>query len=65
MITVLGQPLAIVLFLCFLFLQIISLLDAFSPQSSLDEFQDVYLVMELMDASLSHVGYFVACALIP
>uniref|UniRef100_A0A158R8V0 Stress-activated protein kinase JNK n=1 Tax=Taenia asiatica TaxID=60517 RepID=A0A158R8V0_TAEAS len=34
---------------------IISLLDAFSPQSTLDEFQDVYLVMELMDASLSHV----------
>uniref|UniRef100_A0A1I8F6W2 Protein kinase domain-containing protein n=1 Tax=Macrostomum lignano TaxID=282301 RepID=A0A1I8F6W2_9PLAT len=31
---------------------IIGLLNAFSPQSTLEEFSDVYLVMELMDANL-------------
>ncbi|PIO26966.1 hypothetical protein AB205_0019360 [Aquarana catesbeiana] len=31
---------------------IISLLNVFTPQKSLEEFQDVYLVMELMDANL-------------
>lgn len=34
---------------------IIGLLDVFTPQKSLDEFQDVYLVMELMDANLCQV----------
>lgn len=34
---------------------IIGLLDAFTPQKSLEEFQDVYLVMELMDANLCQV----------
>ena len=36
-------------------LQIIGLLNAFTPQRSLEEFQDVYLVMELMDANLCQV----------
>ncbi|KAI8116338.1 Stress-activated protein kinase JNK [Lucilia cuprina] len=31
---------------------IIGLLNAFTPQRNLDDFQDVYLVMELMDANL-------------
>jgi len=35
--------------------QIIGLLNAFTPQRSLEEFQDVYLVMELMDANLGQV----------
>lgn len=35
--------------------QIIGLLNAFTPQKSLEEFQDVYLVMELMDANLCQV----------
>lgn len=35
--------------------QIIGLLNAFTPQRSLEEFQDVYLVMELMDANLCQV----------
>jgi serine/threonine protein kinase len=30
-------------------------LNAFTPQRSLEEFQDVYLVMELMDANLCQV----------
>lgn len=34
---------------------IIGLLNAFTPQKSLETFQDVYLVMELMDANLSQV----------
>ncbi|CAH1795632.1 unnamed protein product [Owenia fusiformis] len=34
---------------------IIGLLNAFTPQKSFDEFQDVYLVMELMDANLCQV----------
>lgn len=34
---------------------IIKLLDVFTPQASLEEFQDVYLVMELMDANLCQV----------
>ncbi|NP_001191547.1 c-Jun N-terminal kinase JNK [Aplysia californica] len=34
---------------------IIGLLNAFTPQKSLDTFQDVYLVMELMDANLCQV----------
>uniref|UniRef100_A0A8C0XLA3 Stress-activated protein kinase JNK n=1 Tax=Castor canadensis TaxID=51338 RepID=A0A8C0XLA3_CASCN len=35
--------------------QIISLLNVFTPQKTLEEFQDVYLVMELMDANLCQV----------
>lgn len=35
--------------------QIIGLLNAFSPQNTLEDFQDVYLVMELMDANLHQV----------
>nr|CAD7409994.1 unnamed protein product [Timema poppensis] len=35
--------------------QIIGLLNAFTPQKTLEEFQDVYLVMELMDANLCQV----------
>lgn len=34
---------------------IIGLLNAFTPQKSFEEFQDVYLVMELMDANLCQV----------
>lgn len=34
---------------------IIGLLNVFTPQSTLEEFQDVYLVMELMDANLCQV----------
>lgn len=34
---------------------IIKLLNVFTPQGSLDEFQDLYLVMELMDANLCQV----------
>ncbi|CAH8596837.1 unnamed protein product [Dicrocoelium dendriticum] len=34
---------------------IISLLNAFSPQQTLESFQDVYIVMELMDANLGQV----------
>uniref|UniRef100_A0A672LN74 Stress-activated protein kinase JNK n=1 Tax=Sinocyclocheilus grahami TaxID=75366 RepID=A0A672LN74_SINGR len=34
---------------------IIRLLNVFTPQKSLEEFQDLYLVMELMDASLCQV----------
>lgn len=34
---------------------IIGLLDAFTPQQTLEDFQDVYLVMELMDANLCQV----------
>ncbi|XP_048021371.1 mitogen-activated protein kinase 9 isoform X2 [Megalobrama amblycephala] len=35
--------------------EIIRLLNVFTPQKSLEEFQDLYLVMELMDASLCQV----------
>lgn len=34
---------------------IIGLLNAFTPQQTMEEFQDVYLVMELMDANLCQV----------
>lgn len=34
---------------------IIGLLDVFTPQKTFEEFQDVYLVMELMDANLCQV----------
>jgi len=34
---------------------IIGLLNAFTPQRTIDEFSDVYLVMELMDANLCQV----------
>uniref|UniRef100_A0A3B1IJA8 Stress-activated protein kinase JNK n=1 Tax=Astyanax mexicanus TaxID=7994 RepID=A0A3B1IJA8_ASTMX len=34
---------------------LIGLLNVFTPQKSLEEFQDVYLVMELMDANLCQV----------
>ena len=34
---------------------IIGLLNAFTPQKTIDEFSDVYLVMELMDANLCQV----------
>lgn len=36
-------------------INIIGLLNVFTPQKTLDEFQDVYLVMELMDANLIQV----------
>lgn len=36
-------------------INIIGLLDVFTPQKTLEEFQDVYLVMELMDANLCQV----------
>ena len=36
-------------------INIIGLLDVFTPQKKLEEFQDVYLVMELMDANLCQV----------
>lgn len=39
----------------FFMFQIIGLLNAFTPQRTLEEFQDVYLVMELMDANLCQV----------
>ena len=35
--------------------QIIGLLNAFTPQKSLEEFLDLYIVMELMDANLCQV----------
>jgi len=34
---------------------IIKLINVFSPQNSLDDFQDVYMVMELMEANLCQV----------
>lgn len=34
---------------------IVGLLNAFTPQKTLEEFADVYLVMELMDANLCQV----------
>ena len=37
------------------FLQIIGLLNAFTPQKSLEEFLDLYICMELMDANLCQV----------
>ena len=37
------------------FFQIIGLLNAFTPQKSLEEFLDLYIVMELMDANLCQV----------
>ena len=36
-------------------LQIIGLLNAFTPQKSLEEFLDLYICMELMDANLCQV----------
>lgn len=41
--------------ICIMIFQIIGLLNAFTPQRTLEEFQDVYLVMELMDANLCQV----------
>jgi serine/threonine protein kinase len=40
---------------------IISLLNAFTPQKSVEEFVDVYLVMELMDANLCQVNKQFSC----
>lgn len=34
---------------------VIKLLDAFTPQTSVDELQDIYIVMELMDGNLCRV----------
>uniref|UniRef100_A0A4W3HEB5 Stress-activated protein kinase JNK n=1 Tax=Callorhinchus milii TaxID=7868 RepID=A0A4W3HEB5_CALMI len=45
----------LVLMKCVNHKNIISLLNVFTPQKSLEEFQDVYLVMELMDANLCQV----------
>ncbi|XP_069782139.1 mitogen-activated protein kinase 10 isoform X5 [Narcine bancroftii] len=45
----------LVLMKCVNHKNIISLLNVFTPQKSLDDFQDVYLVMELMDANLCQV----------
>jgi hypothetical protein len=33
------------------------LLNCFTPQKSLDEFLDLYIVMELMDANLCQAGH--------
>ena len=38
-----------------LYLKIISLLNAFTPSLTYDEFNDVYIIMELMDANLCQV----------
>ncbi|CDQ87892.1 unnamed protein product, partial [Oncorhynchus mykiss] len=45
----------LVLLKCVNHKNIIRLLNVFTPQNSLEEFQDLYLVMELMDASLCQV----------
>uniref|UniRef100_A0AAQ4QJ24 Stress-activated protein kinase JNK n=1 Tax=Gasterosteus aculeatus aculeatus TaxID=481459 RepID=A0AAQ4QJ24_GASAC len=45
----------LVLMKCVNHKNIISLLNVFTPQKSLEDFQDVYLVMELMDANLCQV----------
>ncbi|XP_027244306.1 mitogen-activated protein kinase 10 isoform X7 [Cricetulus griseus] len=45
----------LVLMKCVNHKNIISLLNVFTPQKTLEEFQDVYLVMELMDANLCQV----------
>uniref|UniRef100_A0AAR2J0V6 Stress-activated protein kinase JNK n=1 Tax=Pygocentrus nattereri TaxID=42514 RepID=A0AAR2J0V6_PYGNA len=45
----------LVLLKCVNHKNIIRLLNVFTPQKSLEEFQDLYLVMELMDASLCQV----------
>ncbi|XP_006138263.1 mitogen-activated protein kinase 9 isoform X2 [Pelodiscus sinensis] len=45
----------LVLLKCVNHKNIINLLNVFTPQKSLEEFQDVYLVMELMDANLCQV----------
>ncbi|XP_030224646.1 mitogen-activated protein kinase 9 isoform X2 [Gadus morhua] len=45
----------LVLLKCVNHKNIIRLINVFTPQQSLDEFQDLYLVMELMDASLCQV----------
>uniref|UniRef100_A0A671LVV4 Mitogen-activated protein kinase 8B-like n=1 Tax=Sinocyclocheilus anshuiensis TaxID=1608454 RepID=A0A671LVV4_9TELE len=44
----------LVLMKCVNHKNIIGLLNVFTPQKTLEEFQDVYLVMELMDANLSY-----------
>ena len=41
--------------LYFLCVQIIGLLDVFTPQCSLDEFSDVYMVTHLMGADLNNI----------
>uniref|UniRef100_A0A8C5H177 Stress-activated protein kinase JNK n=1 Tax=Gouania willdenowi TaxID=441366 RepID=A0A8C5H177_GOUWI len=45
----------LVLMKCVNHKNIIGLLNVFTPQKSLEDFQDVYLVMELMDANLCQV----------
>uniref|UniRef100_A0A8C9T614 Stress-activated protein kinase JNK n=1 Tax=Scleropages formosus TaxID=113540 RepID=A0A8C9T614_SCLFO len=45
----------LVLLKCVNHKNIIRLLNVFTPQKSLEEFQDLYLVMELMDANLCQV----------
>ncbi|KAI3365069.1 hypothetical protein L3Q82_010182 [Scortum barcoo] len=45
----------LVLMKCVNHKNIIGLLNVFTPQKTLEEFQDVYLVMELMDANLCQV----------
>ncbi|KAG7256482.1 hypothetical protein CRUP_003129 [Coryphaenoides rupestris] len=45
----------LVLLKCVNHKNIIKLINVFTPQKSLEEFQDLYLVMELMDASLCQV----------
>ncbi|KAL7983943.1 hypothetical protein Chor_004483, partial [Crotalus horridus] len=45
----------LVLMKCVNHKNIIGLLNVFTPQKSLEEFQDVYIVMELMDANLCQV----------
>ncbi|XP_016348599.1 mitogen-activated protein kinase 8B-like [Sinocyclocheilus anshuiensis] len=45
----------LVLMKCVNHKNIIGLLNVFTPQKTLEEFQDVYLVMELMDANLMQI----------
>ncbi|PIO27489.1 hypothetical protein AB205_0209330, partial [Aquarana catesbeiana] len=45
----------LVLMKCVNHKNIIGLLNVFTPQKSLEEFQDLYIVMELMDANLCQV----------
>jgi len=49
------RPNAITEFLTGFCFQIIGLLNAFTPQKCLEEFLDLYIVMELMDANLCQV----------
>ncbi len=45
--------------------QIIGLLNAFTPQKSLEDFLDLYIVMELMDANLCQVVFGIVFRFLP